>query len=141
MTDPLETHGAGGASGASQLNQQLIWPHSERAAWGHWGQDMGPAPLAPLASTEVGPRNALKNKAGPAGPTGPTENDEPDIVQAVRAAFELAYDPYTRLSKACARVAALSDPDGVARTPEAIEAVWDWAEAHAGPLKQEQNIW
>ncbi|MCO0611697.1 hypothetical protein M8756_00110 [Lutimaribacter sp. EGI FJ00015] len=31
-----------------------------------------------------------------------------------------------------ARIAALADPDGVARTPEAIEAVWDHAEAMAG---------
>ena len=32
---------------------------------------------------------------------------------------------------AAATAATLSDPDGVARTPEAIEAVWDWAEALA----------
>lgn len=30
-----------------------------------------------------------------------------------------------------ARVAALADPDGIARTPEAIDAVWDHAAAMA----------
>ena len=80
MTDPLEMHGAGGASGASQSNQELIWPHSYGTAWGHWGQDAWPAPTAPLASNGLGPGNAFHNRAGPTGPTGPTANDEPDVV-------------------------------------------------------------
>lgn len=34
---------------------------------------------------------------------------------------------------------ALADADGVARTPEAIEAVWDWAEALARQYSTERK--
>ncbi|WP_143529966.1 hypothetical protein [Salibaculum halophilum] len=40
-------------------------------------------------------------------------------------------DPARDLDFHAARIAALADPDGVARTPEAIAAVWDHAEAMA----------
>jgi hypothetical protein len=40
-------------------------------------------------------------------------------------------DPVRDLDFHASRIAALADPDGVARTPEAIEAVWDHAEAMA----------
>lgn len=35
------------------------------------------------------------------------------------------------------RMRKLADPDGISRTPEAIEAVWDWAEALAKKLQHE----
>ena len=35
---------------------------------------------------------------------------------------------FTRRTAAATRAAALADPDGVARTSEAIEAFWDWVE-------------
>ncbi len=38
------------------------------------------------------------------------------------------------------RAAALADPDGVARTPEAIEAVWDAAAAMARNHHHERNL-
>ncbi|NHQ74196.1 hypothetical protein HAT86_06920 [Roseovarius gahaiensis] len=37
-------------------------------------------------------------------------------------------DQLHNLAAIAARVASLADPDGVARSPEAIDAVWDWAE-------------
>ena len=85
MTDPIETRGA---TGAALANQGLIRPHRAGANWGHRGHGSGPAPLAPPGPNAVGPRNPLKNHAGPTGPTGPTENDVPDVVRAVLAAFE-----------------------------------------------------
>jgi len=42
-----------------------------------------------------------------------------------------APDIRARLDEARARVARLADPDGVARSDAAIEAVWDEAEALA----------
>ena len=83
MTDPIEYGGATGATGASLSDQQVIRPHRAGANWGHRGHGSGPAPLAPPGPNDVGPRNPLKNNAGP---TGPTENDVPDIVRAVVAA-------------------------------------------------------
>ena len=48
------------------------------------------------------------------------------------ALAEIEGDPLARdVAAAKATADALADPDGVARTPEAIEAVWDWAEALA----------
>ena len=136
MTDPIETRGATGATGAKLSNQEVIRPHRAGAAWGHRGHEAGPAPLAPPGPTGLGPRNPLKDNAGPTGPTGPTANDMPDVVRAVLAAFEPADDPRTRLDAARARVARLADPDGVARSPEGIEAVWDEAEALAAVLAE-----
>ncbi|KGK79777.1 hypothetical protein PM03_03575 [Thalassobacter stenotrophicus] len=46
------------------------------------------------------------------------------------------HEPARELELYAARVSALADTDGVARTPEAIEAVWDWAEA----LAREKNL-
>ena len=40
-------------------------------------------------------------------------------------------NPHCYVAAAKATAATLSDPDGVARTSEAIEAVWDWAETLA----------
>lgn len=74
---------------------------------------------------------------GPTGPTGPTANDVPDVVRAVLAAFETVDDPHARLDAARARVALLSDADGIARTDAAIEAVWDEAAALAAVRQAE----
>ena len=77
----------------------------------------------------------------PTPPTVPT--DHPNWVAKVgtvgKVGMVRAFDPQLpplELELYAARVSALSDTDGVARTPEAIEAVWDWAEA----LAREKNL-
>jgi hypothetical protein len=48
------------------------------------------------------------------------------------ALAEIRGEPLARdVAAAKAKANALAGADGVARTPEAIEAVWDWAEARA----------
>ena len=44
-------------------------------------------------------------------------------------------DPLARLTDA-----RLADPDGIARTPEAIEAVWDEAEARTALVRCLQTL-
>jgi hypothetical protein len=58
---------------------------------------------------------------------------EKSVLSEAREPIERAApdDPRARLDAARARVARLSDADGIARTDAAIEAVWDEAEALA----------
>lgn len=148
MTDPLEYGGANGATGATPSDQEVIRPHRAGANWGHRGHGSGPAPLAPPGPNDVGPRNPLKNNAGPTGPTGPTENDVPNVVRAVLAAFEPPDDPQARLEDARAddaidlardlyeERAAIREHLGGEPRAEAERAALDEAAASAGVSRE-----
>ena len=136
MTDPLDCGGTNGTGGTGQEKQGVTRSHPAVGPWDQWDRSHPAVPLVPPPGAKVGPDFSNEINGGPTGPTGPTANDVPDVVRAVLAAFEPVDDPRTRLDAARARVARLADPDGVARSPEGIEAVWDEAEALAAVLAE-----
>ncbi|WP_146193215.1 hypothetical protein [Salibaculum griseiflavum] len=76
-------------------------------------------PTPPTLPTD---RAAEGEKVGTVGKVGTVRASDPEIPPDERI---------LDLDHHASRIAALADPDGVARTPEAIAAVWDWAEALA----------
>lgn len=70
-------------------------------------------------------------------PTKPTIPSPEGVLSEKSVLSEGAND--TDLAFHEARVAALADPDGIARTPEAIDAVWDHAAAMARNHTHERN--